>query len=57
MFFDTWLKLRNAGVLGLNARNRAVMAAKARAHVLENFTVARMQDQTLAVYREVLEAG
>ena len=22
MFFDTWLKLRNAGVLGLNARNR-----------------------------------
>jgi len=43
--------------LGLNARNRAVMAAKARAHVLENFTVARMQDQTLAVYREVLEAG
>jgi len=43
--------------LGLNARNRAVMAAKARAHVLENFTVARMQEQTLAVYREVLEAG
>lgn len=40
--------------LGLNARNRAIMAARARAHVLERFTVARMTEQTLAVYREVL---
>jgi len=43
--------------LGLNARSRTIMAAKARAHVLAYFTVARMQADTLAVYREVLGPG
>ncbi len=35
---------------------RAAMGARGRAHVLANFTVARMTEATLALYRKLLEA-
>ncbi len=44
-------------VLALDPAQRAVLAAQCRAAVLAEFTTARMQAATLAVYREVLSGG
>jgi glycosyltransferase involved in cell wall biosynthesis len=46
------VSLRQA--LALDASERARIGARARAHVAQNFTLARMQEQTLAVYDELL---
>ncbi|MGH6888148.1 MAG: glycosyltransferase family 4 protein [Rhizomicrobium sp.] len=43
--------LRDAG-----PERRALMGAAGRAHVMQNFTLARMTTETLALYREVLAA-
>jgi glycosyltransferase involved in cell wall biosynthesis len=40
--------------LGMTAADRAALGAAARAAVLENYTTAKMQAATLAVYRELL---
>jgi glycosyltransferase involved in cell wall biosynthesis len=42
-------------VLALPDHQREAIGAAARASVIENYTVARMQAATLEVYREVLE--
>ncbi len=40
--------------LSIDAAGRAELAATARAHIVENFTVERMCDATLAVYADLL---
>ena len=43
-------------VLSLGAAGRDSLSARARAHVVANFSVARMCDETLDVYQAVLDA-
>jgi glycosyltransferase involved in cell wall biosynthesis len=45
---------RLAGALALSERERSAMAARARAHVVAQFTVNAMQRRTLAVYDRLL---
>ena len=43
--------------LGLDGDQRAVLAARARAHVSQHFSKQRMCERTLEVYRELLAVG
>ncbi len=51
------LAARLAEALALSETEREALGARARAHVLEHYTTAKMQAATLAVYRELLESG
>jgi glycosyltransferase involved in cell wall biosynthesis len=44
-------------VLDMDAAERATLGARARASVQRNYTVAAMQEATIAVYREVMGAA
>jgi len=44
------------GVLDLDAESRAALAARARAHVRQIFSLDAMTDQTMDVYRSLLQA-
>ena len=50
----TALAGRIGEALALDPGERALIGNRARAHVAANFTLARMQEQTLAVYDELL---